>query len=48
MKINSEVTSLKCMQGWYILGAGKGVLFSEVQGVLIERDSNILESSTQI
>ena len=46
-----EATSLKCMQGWYILGAGKGVLFREVRGVLIERDSTdmyILESLTQV
>ena len=34
-----------------VLGAGKGVLFREVRGVLIERDSTdmyILESLTQV
>ena len=34
--IVSEVSSfqrLKCMQEWYILGVGKGVLFREVSSV---------------
>ena len=39
------------MHAKLVLGAGKCVLFREVQGVLIERDSTdmyVLESSTQV